>query len=171
MMNIKIKPLEGIEWNGKFISLKCSKEAVEQLFGKADPWENSYYYFDNELRFDFNDKNELEFIEFLGGVEGEIQPEILGINPFSIQADELYSILSEENHGEIDDSESGYSYAFIEISIGIYRENTPKDVLEMIQDAEESNESLSKEELDYEMNKANHWDTIGLGIKGYYSDC
>lgn len=170
-MNIKIKPLEGIEWNENFISLQCSKEAVEQLLGKPDILENSYYYFNNELRFDFNDENELEFIEFLAGTEGDIQPEIFGINPFSIQADELYSILSEHNCGEIYDSENGYSYAFLEISIGIYRESTPEGVLEMIEDAKENNEPLSKEECVFEMNRANHWATIGLGIEGYYNNC
>lgn len=169
-MIIKIKPLEGIAWNGRSVPLKCSREAVGQVFGKPDVWKNSYYYFENELRFDFDDNGELEFIEFLGGTEGKIQPELFGSDPFSMQADELYRILAEHNDGEIDDPENGCSYAFKELSIGIYRDTVPEDVLEMIEEAKESGEPLSEDDINEEMHKANHWATIGLGVKGYYQN-
>lgn len=171
MLKIVIKPLVGIEWNGQLVSLKCTREAVEQVFGKPDVWENSCYYFENELRFDFNDSGELEFIEFLGGAEGQLQPELFGVKPFQMQADALYRMLAEHNAGEIDDSENGYSYAFLESSMGVYRDTIPEDVLEMIEEAKADGEPLSQEEIDEEMYKANHWATIGLGVEGYYRNC
>lgn len=167
-MKVQVKPLEGIVLNGEDISFHCSREAVEQILGRPEKWKNSYYYYNNELRFDFNNNNELEFIEFLAGHDSRLQPEIYGICPFLVAADEVYTILSEHNNGEIDDRENGYSYGFLETSIGIFRQNTPENVLEMEQEAKENGEPLTKEEYEYEMKKANYWATFGLGVEGYY---
>lgn len=167
-MKVQVKPLEGIVLNGKEISLHCSREAVEEILGEPDRWKNSSYYYHNELRFDFNSDNELEFIEFLAGYDSRLQPEVYGICPFRVAADEVYAVLSEHNQGEIDDSENGYSYGFLETSIGVYRPRIPDDVLEMEEEARESGELLSKEEYEYEMKQANYWATFGLGVEGYY---
>ena len=72
------------------------------------------------------------------------------------------------NNGEINDNENGYSYGFLNISVGIFRERTPEDVREMIEEAEEEGEELEQEDLEYEKRKAEHWATIGIGVKGYY---
>lgn len=168
-MNIQMIPLEGIVLNGEKILLGSSRESVRNILGKPDDLQGSYYYYNSELRFDFNKRNELEFIEFLAGNEGKLQPEIYGIYPFSIEADELYAVLSEHNRGEIDDSENGYSYAFLEISVGIFRRRIPEDVEEMAKEAEENGEPLSEEEYECERKMANYWATIGIGVKGYYN--
>ena len=98
------------------------------------------------MRFDFDDDGKVEFIEFLGGIDGKLQPTIYGVSVFQSKADTLYNILSDENHGEIDDSGNGYSYGFLNISVGVFRPNIPKD----------------------EMKKANYWATIGIGTADYY---
>ncbi|MDO4168985.1 MAG: hypothetical protein Q4D45_03710 [Lachnospiraceae bacterium] len=166
---IEIIPLVGIKLRNQSIHLLDSKERVESLLGNPGSiYENSYYYFENELRIDFNRCNCVEFIEFLGGIDGKIQPQIYGVKAFEEDADTLYTILKSKNHGEIDDSENGYSYCFFHISVGIYRETIPDDVQEMIEDAKEDGEPMDAEDIEYEMKKATHWDTIGIGIKNYY---
>lgn len=45
---------------------------------------------------DFNEQNRVEFIEFLAGIDGDIQPQIYGVNAFEVGADELYDILEEK---------------------------------------------------------------------------
>ena len=78
-------------------------EAVEAKLGQPDIVDQSLYYFDSELRFDFSEKGRLEFIEFLGGYYGNIQPIIYGIQAFQVNADELYRILADHNTGNIID--------------------------------------------------------------------
>ncbi|RGG54082.1 hypothetical protein DWX72_01430 [Ruminococcus sp. AF21-11] len=80
----------------------------------------------------------VEFIELLGGQDGEIQPEIYGIKAFQVDANELEQVLCGHNGADVDDSEED-SRAYRKISVGIYREN-------------------------YE----DRWETIGLGITDYY---
>ena len=120
------------------------------------------------MRFDFDDDGKVEFIEFLGGIDGKLQPTIYGVSVFQSKADTLYNILSDENHGEIDDSGNGYSYGFLNISVVVFRPNIPKDVEEMIVEAEEDGKPMDKEEMEDEMKKANYWATIGIGIADYY---
>ena len=120
------------------------------------------------MRFDFDDDGKVEFIEFLGGIDGKLQSTIYGVSVFQSKADTLYNILSDENHGEIDDSGNGYSYGFLNISVGVFRPNIPKDVEEMIVEAEEDGKPMDKEEMEDEMKKANYWATIGIGIADYY---
>lgn len=167
-MKVIIKPLDCIEFDGKKIPLGCTRDFVESVLGKPSVMESSYYYFDNEIRFDFDRDNKLEFIELLGGLDGALQPEIYGINPFTESADKVYEILAEHNNGDVDDSENGYSYAFIETGIGIYRRNTPEDVDLYAENCRQVGESLSAEEYEYEYRCAERWSTIGLGRKGYY---
>lgn len=168
-MKVIIKPLECIEFDKRKIQLGCTRESVESILGKPSVMESSYYYFDNEIRFDFGRDNKLEFIEFLGGIDGTLQPEIYGINPFTENADRVYEILAEHNNGNIDDRENGYSYAFVETSIGVYRRNIQEDVDIMAENCRQVGEPLSAEEYEYEYRCANHWSTIGMGIKGYYN--
>lgn len=167
-MKIIIKPLDCIDFDGKKIPLGCTGDFVESVLGKPSVIGSSYYYFENEIRFDFDRDNKLEFIELLGGSDGALQPEIYGINPFTESADRVYGILSEHNNGEIDDSENGYSYTFVETGIGIYRRNTPEDVDLYAENCRQVGEPLSAEEYEYEYRYADHWSTIGLGRKGYY---
>ena len=67
------------------------------------------------------------------------------------------------------DTERGYSLAFLNISVGVYREIQPSDVMELIEEMKangistEDNEDIAKD-----MRRANHWSTIGIGVAGCY---
>ena len=39
----------------------------------------------------------------------------------------------------------------------------------MIEEADGFGNPMSEEEIEYESKKANHWATIGIGVKGYYN--
>lgn len=166
---IYVEPLLGITWNEKNINFSNTKEDVERILGK--PYrinKHSYAYFHNELKFHFNEVGNIEFIEFLAGIEGILQPYIYGVEAFKVDADTLYELLKDKNNGDIDDSEHGYSYGFLNISVGVFRDRTLESVQEMIQDAIEEDDVMDEEDIAYEMKKANHWASIGIGIKDYY---
>ena len=169
MKKIKIIPLVGIEFDDITIALYSSCEDVKNLLGEPySTWDDSLYYFNNELRFDFDDDGKVEFIEFLGSIDGELQPIIYDVPAFQSKADTLYNILREENRGDIDDSENGYSYGFVNISVGVYRPFIPKDVEEMVKEADEAGDPMDEGEIEEERRKADHWSTIGIGIEDYY---
>lgn len=167
--DIVIIPLEGVRLGGREIRLGCTADELKVTLGEPELVnKNRLYYFGGELRVDFGDDGKAEFIEFLGGTDGALQPVIYGVPVFKTDADELYAILAEKNGGGIDDSENGCSYAFLNISVGVYRERLPKDVEEMISEAESEGFPLSAEDIAEERKKAEFWATVGIGIAGYY---
>lgn len=165
-MKINIIPLEKIEIDGKSIELGMKKEQVIEILGLGEVSDRHFFY-NNELAIDYDEHDSVEFIEFLGGMEGILHPVIYGKPVFESSADEIFEILKQQNSGEIDDSENGYSYGFIEISVGIYRTSTPKsvqqDIADMIADG-----IYEQSYIDEELKKANHWATIGIGKANYY---
>ena len=167
-MNIEIYPLEKVVIDGISICLGMKQSAVENAIGKGQLVGNRYYYYNTEMAIDYNDNKVIEFIEFLGGIDGKIQPTIYGEYVFKTKADDLYDILYTKNNGNIDDNENGYSYSFLNICVGIYRSSTPENVQEMITEAEENGTPMETSEIEYEMKKANFWATIGIGVEGYY---
>ena len=44
------------------------------------------------------------------------------------------------------------------------------EITEMIEEAESFGNPMSDDEIQYEMKRANHWATIGIGAKGYYKN-
>ena len=76
--------------------------------------------------------------------------------------------MRKQNNGIIFDGENGYSYQFENIGVGIYRETVPKEVEKMIEEAASFGNPMSDDEIQYEMKRANHWATIGVGTAGYY---
>jgi len=128
------------------------------------------YYFGSELRLDFDGQGELEFIEFLGGPDGKLRPELYGQDAFAEDAEELFASLSERNGPDIDDSEAGYSYALRTLSIGLYREITPEDVQSMVREMSRMDlTAFSQFNLEEENRRAHHWATVGIGKRGYYA--
>ena len=167
-MNIEIYPLDRAVIDGASIYLGMEQAAVEAAIGKGEPAGNRYYYYNNEMAIDYSD-GKVEFIEFLGGIDGIVHPWIYGVSAFDTHADELINILEQKNDGEVDDSEQGYSVAFLNISVGVYRELRPSDVEEMIEEIKADGISAdNNEDVQKEMRKANHWSTIGIGAAGYY---
>ena len=166
-MNIQIYPLEKVDFDNVAICFGMVKSAVELALGKGQQIGNRHYYFNSEMAIDYRD-NKVDFIEFLGGVDGRLKPAIYGVSAFDTDAAELVAVLKENNSGEICDDENGYSYQFSNISVGVYREALPDEITEMVEEAKSNGNPMSDNEIQYEMKRANHWATIGCGSAGYY---
>lgn len=170
-MIFTILPQKGILWDQHTILLGEKKNNVEAKLGVPQSvFDHSYYYFESNIRFDFSPNGELEFIEFLGGITGIIQPVIFGVQAFQVDADVLYQVLKEKNAGEIVDTENGYSYAFPNIGIGVYREQIPDNLpaYTYIREAQEAGEDITDNpNIQEEQLKAWHWATIGVASKNY----
>lgn len=167
--DIVIIPLNGVRMGGGEIRLGCTADELKVTLGEPELVDkNRLYYFGSELRVDFGEDGKAEFIEFLGGTDAALQPSIYGVPAFKTGANELYGILAEKNGGGIDDSENGCSYAFLNISVGVYRESIPENVEKMIAEAESEGFPMSAEDIAAERKKAEFWATIGIGIAGYY---
>lgn len=164
-------PLTGMEWNGQVIHFGDDREAVEQILGAPEAVRGTHcYYFKSELRFDFDAEGKLEFIECLGGMDGSFQPEIYGVSAFQIEAAELLELLKQRNDGPVDDSEAGYSYSFLNTSVGVYREITPEDVNGMLREMLNMDlTQIGSIDVEQEKKKAHHWATVGIGKKDYYA--
>lgn len=144
----ELYPLEKLMINDMNIYLGKSKEQFIKILGTPESdfenWDgngHTCYYFNSELSFDCDKNDNITFIQFAGGHEGELKPYIYGISAFDIKMKELYEILKEHNNGRIDE-ESEESYAFVETSVGIWKDG-------------------ANDESDY-------WTTIGVGIKDCY---
>jgi hypothetical protein len=166
-MKIEIIPLEKVVIDGKSICLGMRKPEVIKLLGEGE-FLHRHYFYDNELAIDYDANENVEFIEFLGGIDGKLHPNIYGISAFDSMYDEVTDILEKHNNGDIDDSEKGYSYAYLNISVGIYRETIPENVQKDIECMKQEG-VYDPEYVEEQMRKANHWATIGIGKKGYYS--
>ena len=167
-------PLVGAEWKGRRVAFGDSQAQVEEIFGPANAVKNSWYYFDNRLRFDFDAEGKVEFIE-CGGSEGGLKPLIYGAHVFETDAGALLELLEQENAGDVDDSEAGYCYAFRDISVGVYRETTPEDVEEMIASMRAVKDNVTAlvsgeiaETVAAERRRASRWESIGIGRPNYY---
>lgn len=168
-MNIEIYPLEKIVIDGIPIYLGMEQSAVEAVIGKGQFAGKRYYYYDSDMAIDYDENKKVEFIEFLGGIDGSLRPVIYGVSAFDTPADELADLLRQKNDGEVNDTERGYSLAFLNICVGVYREIRPSDVMEMIEEMKangispEDNKDIAKD-----IQRAGHWSTIGIGVAGCY---
>ncbi len=168
-MKIEIYPLEKISIDGVPVCLGMEQSAVEAAIGKGQLTGTRYYYYGSEMAIDYDDSKRVEFIEFLGGIDGSLRPVIYGVSAFDTDADELTDLLSGKNDGEVIDTEQGYSYAFPNIGVGIYREIRPSDVAEMIEEMKADGiETENNEDLENDKRRSKHWAAIGIGIEGYY---
>ena len=169
-VSLELLPLEGLRLGDQLLPLSASKEQAEALLGPAEEFQgDQWYYAESELRLDFDQSGRLEFIEFLGGLEGTLQPTVYGLTAFQTGADELIEELTRHNDGPVDDSEQGYSYAFLNISVGVYRSILPQDVQELIAEMEENGlPTHNNPDVERDQSRAEHWETIGIGVAGYY---
>ena len=180
MTKIEIKPCVGIILQDiGMVKLGQLRSEVEKLIGFPTKSQSVSFesisvdqaFYDNyEFRIDYGKDNSIEFIEFIYGPFPErIELNLFGINPFKLDADELIKILTEKNSGLVDTSSSPYIYSFQNISVGIWRESEPNDIMEMIQEKKEDGEYESdKDWLNEELEQSKHFWTIGMGKKDYY---
>ena len=168
--NITVLPLHGVEFDGKTVSFGQSREAVEPVLGPAQKEHRSRaYYCGGELAIDFDSADKVNFIEFLGGAQGELVPELYGLPVFETDADQVLELLK-ENGGEIVDEDGGYTVTVPTLSVGLYREITPADVEEMVrQMANMDVTHLGHVDLAAEQRRAGRWETIGIGSENYYA--
>ena len=145
-MRVEVFPLEKITIDNKEIMLGMNIDEVQKLIGISDRGFSNcdgescrHYYFDSELGLDFDESGLLEFIEFLGGIDGNLRPYLYGVSAFETSADELLKMIMEQDD-EVDDSEADYCYCFLNTGIGFWRQD----------------------------NQNKHWDTIGIGVDKYY---
>lgn len=168
-MNIEIYPLDKVVFDGTPVYLGMEQSAVEDAIGKGQLIGKRHYYFNNEMAIDYSQSGIVEFIEFLGGTEGALRPVIYNVSAFDVDADELVELLKQKNAGEVMDPEQGHSYSFVDISVGLYRELRPADMLEMIEFMKADGiPTENNEDLATDMKRASHWATIGVGVAGYY---
>lgn len=172
MKKIILHPLNGIEFENKeILELGTSKTELIHRLGKAsNEIDKQLFYDDLELRIDLDEYGKIEFIEFIYGPFPEkTEIELYGINPFKTDSYNLIEILTENNNGEIDNTEEPYCFSFFESSIGIFRDSCEVDINEMITEMKENGEYSENEKwvLD-DKEKARYFWTVGLGKKDYY---
>ena len=163
----------GIVWEDKCVLIGDTKADLRNLLGEPEIVRGSWYYFKNELRFDFDADERVEFIEFLGGIDGELQPWIFGAEVFTSDADALLALLKKQNGTAKILEDKGYFYGFCGIGVGIYRDCTPADLEdfadELLADIEEFGEdAVDTGSLKKDVRLTYHWNTIGLGGADYY---
>ena len=176
MIKIELKPLRGISIEGVGeVLLGQSRQEVEKLLGRPPKPYNTYsnnsalynYY---ELRLDFDAFNKVEYIEFIyGPFPQRTELSILNVNPFTVGAEKLVEILSENNNGEVDLSEAEFSYRFLNSSVGVWRQYPQKDGEESISKLKLSGEyELNKSSFDDDLENSKNFWTIGIGVADYY---
>lgn len=127
-----------------------------------------WFYFNNELRLDFDGQGRVEFIELLGGPSGALQPTVDGLPVFQAEPEAVYDLLKAKNCGPVDVGINCYSCTFLNLETGVYRDCVPEDVSDTIGEARTEGRPLSPEQIDYE-NGLTRWAAIGIGVKGYYT--
>jgi len=166
---VTIMPLEGIIIDGRMLSLGAPRGEVEAVLGNGERVEHSAYYDDSELRFDYDSAERVEFIEFLGGVDGKVQPTMEGRPVFQIDAKELCELLRVKNGSDVPAREDDYDAVYPAIGVGLYRDITPADVEEMIQEMKADGVDVDdNEDLKNDQHRCNHWATFGIGLATYY---
>ena len=80
-MNIQIYPLDKVVFDNVSICFGMEKSAVELALGIGEVAGNRCYYFNGEMAIDYQD-NKVDYIEFLGGVDGKLTPTIYGVSAF-----------------------------------------------------------------------------------------
>ena len=175
MITITIYPLKGIEIEGVgTIDLGKSRLEVEATLGKpnsdySDEKRSTYLHY--ECRIDYDDANAVSFIEFFSGPFPErIELRIYGIDPFNIGADNLVALMREKNDGLVDGGDGGFSYTFLNISVGIWRDAREEDVQEWVEEKKANGEyDIDREWVEEELASSRNFWTIGIGVPGYYT--
>lgn len=170
MTEIFLIPLEGAIVNNAKILFQLPKEEIVNLIGEPNEIiDNQYFYNDLDFRLDFDDNNQLEFMECQGPYSETSDFKLYDINPFALSDDELIQLLNEKNNGEVDDFEAPNSYSFMEVSVGIWRASSPSDIEDTIAEMKKNNEYNNSEAIMLqELEKSRHFWSIGIGRENYY---
>ena len=168
-VKIEIYPLDKIVIDGVPVYLGMKQSDVEAAIGKGQLAGKRYYYYNSDMAIDYDEDKKVEFIEFLGGVDGFLNPVIYGVSAFDAPAYELTELLRQKSNGEVNDTERGHSLEFPSIGVGVYREILPSDVAETIEEMKADGISVeNNEDIAKDIRRADHLSTIGIGVADYY---
>lgn len=169
-MIIELIPLIGIIIDKiKIIELGTNKDDVIKILGKPDNIDNnSLFYFKIGLKIELDKNMKVVFLECFNDNEEDIEVRLYNVNPFKTEDETLLKILEEKNKGQIE-HERQYNYYFLNLSLGIGRELSTSDALDMIKQAKDENiyEEM-QEQLESDLKKSKYFDSIGIGIKNCY---
>lgn len=176
MKEITFIPLKGVHIKGVGnINFGESISAIKEILGSPEQIDNQFYYYNSELRIDFNEYNKVAFIECLA--TDNIKLIIYEKEALKLEGNELISLLKSKNKNKINDTEGKYAYYFFDINVGIYRESTPNSIYEMIHEMKNNGTyEDNKNWLEDDYKKSKYFNTIGIGIgigignSGYYNE-
>ena len=168
-MNIELFPLEKAVVDGQSIPLGANRASVEEVLGAGEEIENRTYYFGSNLCVEYDEAKKVSFIEVsCGDPESPVTATIYGADIAKSGADRILQILTEKNHGEME-NENGYSYTFFNLSVSVYREITPDDYKELIEEMKANGDPVEgNPDVEADLWKSTHWATIGIGASDYY---
>ncbi len=165
---VAVTPLEGIRWAGGALRFGDTFEQVRAVLGEPEDADHIFYQ-GSDIAVRFDKEGRVECIEFLGGADSTLQPKLFGIYPLRADADTVYQLLHGQNGDDIDASQAEYRYAFCTLGISLYRDSTPQDVENLIQEVRDSGrEPNTDEDVALERWQASHWSALGVGKPGYY---
>ena len=168
-MNIELFPLEKAVVDGQSIPLGANRASVEEVLGTGEQVDNRTYYFGNNLCVEYDEAKRVSFIEVsCNSPKSPVTATIYGEDITKNGADSILQILTEKNHGEME-NENGYSYTFFNLSVGVYRELTLDDYKELIEEMNTNGTPVEgNPDAKADFWKSTHWATIGIGTKNYY---
>lgn len=62
------------------------RSKIEAVIGSGQQVGERYYYYNGELAISYDSFGKVNFIEFLGGVDGQLEPTIFGLPVFESDA-------------------------------------------------------------------------------------
>jgi hypothetical protein len=164
----EIIPLHGISWNGQALSFGDSAEQVRAVLGKPEVADGAYFYFDSDLVIQFDHHRRVEFFGFVGGKEGSIDPVLCGMHLFATDGDLVVEELKRCNGDDMVLGDHGHSLLFLQLSVCLYREQTPSDVDAAAAELVERGENIADYAVAEQKSQASRWTSLGVGREGYY---
>ena len=163
-MKIQFDPLEKAVLVKIEIFFGMVRKDVEKLIGAGEKIDNRSYYFNSCLMLEYNEKNQLVFLECSQGI-GTVM--IDDIDIFHTKAGTVKEYLAQKNGTPPDETEIGYEAYFPALSVGLYRDITPDDAAGMIQEIIQEGRELTsrqKQELENDTYRAGFGQVASIGM-------
>lgn len=171
MKTITLTPLQGIEIEGLgALRFGQNLQDVVALLGKPDSGETRRLYYDGlGLRVDLDRAGGVEFMEFFRPENDGYRLSLYGTDPLALPAAQLTALLAEKDPVGIDDDEAPFSYAYANLSIGVWRAFAEEDVLASIAQMRENGEDADADWVQEDLAKSRCFWTVGIGRPDYYT--
>lgn len=171
MKIITLTPLQGVEIEGLgALRFGQSLQDVIALLGKPDRGETTRLCYENlGLQVGLDRAGGVEFMEFFRPENDNYQLSLYGIDPLTLPAAQLTALLAEKDPAGIDDEEAPFSYAYRNLSIGVWREFAEEHVLADIAQMRENGEDADADWVQEDLEKSRYFWTVGIGKPDYYT--